>query len=84
MTAQTELEPLTRRQERVYRVIARHYREHRYAASLREIAAALGIRSPNGVVCHVQHLKKKGWVTSSEHQARSTIPTLEALAHEDA
>ena len=82
MTAQIELEPLTKRQDAVYRAIARHYRKHRYAPSLREIGLVVGITSPNGVLCHVRQLQKKGWVTTNNNMARATIPTVEALAHD--
>jgi repressor LexA len=83
MTAQTELGPLTPRQELAYRAIAEHYRRHRVAATVREIGQALGISSPNGVMHHVRWLKRKGWVVAQPNKARSIIPTLEALAHAD-
>jgi repressor LexA len=81
MTAQTELGPLTQRQELVYRAIVEHYRRHRVAATVREIGQALGISSPNGVMHHVRSLKRKGWLVAAPNKARSIIPTLEALSH---
>jgi repressor LexA len=83
MTAQTELGPLTQRQKLVYRAIVDHYRERRFAASVREICKAVNISSPNGVVCHIRALQRKGWVETTPNIARSILPTLEALAHAD-
>ena len=80
MTTQTELGRLTKRQKAVYRVIARHYAEHRYPPSIREIGKVLDISSPNGVVCHVRDLQRKGGVVATANIARSILPSHEALA----
>jgi repressor LexA len=82
MTAQTALEPLTRRQEAVYRAIVEHQRLRRVAPTLREIGLAVGISSTNGVVSHVRALQRKGWLIASRNQARSILPSMEALAHD--
>ena len=80
MTTQTELGLLTKRQRAVYRAIARHYADHRFPPSIREIGKLLDISSPNGVVCHVRALQRKGWVVATAKTARSILPSHEALA----
>lgn len=50
---------LTERQQEVLAVIKRHVKPV-CTASYREMMAELGINSPNGFVCHVRALKKKG------------------------
>lgn len=49
--------PLTRRQQEVYQFIYENIGF--YGPTVREIAAALGIKSPNGVVCHLSALEKR-------------------------
>ena len=50
---------LTDRQQAVLAVIRKHVRPV-CTASYREMMAELGIRSPNGFLCHVRALKNKG------------------------
>jgi repressor LexA len=58
----TEREPLTARQLEVYRAILAHFAETGGAPSLRELCEAMGISSPNGIMCHFTALTKKGWI----------------------
>ena len=58
----TTLPPLTARQAEVYAAILDYWAEYARPPSVRELGAALGIGSPNGVVCHLAFLTKKGWV----------------------
>jgi repressor LexA len=53
---------LTKRQEEVYCLIREKIRERGYGPTVREIAAHFDIRSPNGVVCHLKALEKKGLI----------------------
>jgi repressor LexA len=53
---------LTDRQRQVLDFIHRYLRRQGYAPSIREIGRALGIRSPNGVVCHLRVLAHKGLI----------------------
>lgn len=53
---------LTARQLDMLRVIVRHWGECGNAPTIREIAAEMGISSPNGVTCHLKALQKKGWI----------------------
>lgn len=41
-----------------------------YGPAVREIAAAFGIKSPNGVVCHLKALERKGFVRRTPGIAR--------------
>lgn len=54
--------PLTDRQRQVLDFVRRYRRRMGYGPSIREIGRALGIRSPNGVVCHLRVLARKGWI----------------------
>ena len=56
---------LTDRQEAVYKFIREKIRGRGYGPTVREIAAEFGIRSPNGVVCHLRALVKKGFIGAS-------------------
>lgn len=55
------MEP-TKRQQRVLNFIRQYYRQFRVPPTIREIGAGLGIKSPNGVMCHVRALERKGFV----------------------
>jgi SOS-response transcriptional repressor LexA len=81
-TTAPALQPLTAKQKKVYRWIAAFYRRERIPPSVREIQAAFDLGSPNGAVCHIKPLVKKGWLEARPNTARSILPTLEALAHE--
>lgn len=41
-----------------------------YGPSVRQIAQAFGIKSPNGVVCHLQALERKGRIKRHRKQVR--------------
>lgn len=58
---------LTHRQEQVYLFIERKARLERRPPTIREIGAEMGISSPNGVVCHLDALEKKGWIERLGH-----------------
>jgi repressor LexA len=60
--------PLTDRQKQVYEFIRTNIGF--YGPTVREIAAALGIKSPNGVVCHLAALEKKGYISRRKRVGR--------------
>ncbi len=66
---------LTTRQEEVLAFLRDHLAEHGYPPSLREIARGLDIRSPNGVMCHLDALERKGWI-SRQQKFRSRAITI--------
>jgi len=53
---------LTGRQRQLLEFIAGHIRENGYPPTLREMAAELGVRSPNGVNDHLKALERKGYI----------------------
>lgn len=85
-TTTTEKQPLTRRQFAVLSAIVRHIRDHGQAPTVRELCAVLGISSPNGVVCHLAALARKGhidWRPRSEGGAAKSrgieVPEITAV-----
>jgi repressor LexA len=69
MTTETETErpSLTEQQARVLQFITDN--AAMYSPTVREIAAAFGFRSPNGVTCHLVALERKGYL-KRRHTAR--------------
>ncbi len=62
---------LTKRQSDILKHIARHIDANGYQPSIREIGERFGIRSPNGVVCHLQALQRKGVLRMNTQTARA-------------
>jgi repressor LexA len=53
---------LTRRQQEIYDYICDHIEAHGYGPAVRDICQRFGIESPNGVMCHLKALEKKGMI----------------------
>jgi repressor LexA len=62
---------LTPRQQKVYEFIREKIRSRGYGPTVREIAEHFGIRSPNGVVCHLKALEKKGFIVREPNMSRA-------------
>lgn len=62
---------LTERQQEVYEFIRDKIRGRGYGPTVREIASEFGILSPNGVVCHLKALEKKGLITREPNMSRA-------------
>ena len=62
---------LTERQGEVYKFIREKIRGRGYGPTVREIATQFGISSPNGVVCHLKALEKKGLITREPNMSRA-------------
>lgn len=62
--------PLTARQESILRFILDEKNRKGYPPSNREIGAAFGIRSTNGVADHLKALERKGWIKRAPMIAR--------------
>ena len=62
---------LTERQREVYEFIREKIRGRGYGPTVREIAAEFDIQSPNGVVCHLKALEKKGLITRVPNMSRA-------------
>ncbi len=65
------LERLTKRQREVYEFIREKIRSRGYGPTVREIGAQFGISSPNGVMCHLKALEKKGLITREPNMSRA-------------
>jgi repressor LexA len=62
---------LTKRQQQVYEFIRDKIRGRGYGPTVREIAAQFDISSPNGVICHLKALVKKGLISRQPHMSRA-------------
>jgi repressor LexA len=63
--------PLTARQREIYEFLKDKIVNRGYGPTVREIGARFGIRSPNGVMCHLKALEKKGLITRESHMSRA-------------
>jgi len=64
-------ENLTKRQKAVYEFIRSKIRGRGYGPTVREIGQHFDISSPNGVVCHLKALEKKGLITREANMSRA-------------
>jgi len=62
---------LTQRQYKVYEFIRDKIRGRGYGPTVREIADQFDINSPNGVVCHLRALERKGFITRERNRSRA-------------
>jgi repressor LexA len=62
---------LTDRQREIYEFIRDKIEQRNYGPTVREIGEAFAIKSPNGVMCHLKALEKKGLIIRGEHAARA-------------
>jgi repressor LexA len=64
-------ENLTKRQQAVYEFIRDKIRTRGYGPTVREIGYEFDISSPNGVVCHLKALEKKGLIKREHNLSRA-------------
>ena len=64
-------ENLTERQRDVYQFIRDKIRGRGYGPTVREIGQEFKITSPNGVMCHLKALQKKGLILRSPNKSRA-------------
>ena len=62
---------LTERQREIYDFIKSKIDSRGYGPTVREIGLAFEIRSPNGVMCHLKALEKKGLILREGFSARA-------------
>jgi repressor LexA len=67
----SERRPLTKRQQLIYEFIKDKILNRGYGPTVREIGAHFGIRSPNGVMCHLKALEKKHMIVRDERMSRA-------------
>ena len=62
---------LTQRQQEVYDMIRSLIVDRAYGPTVREIGEQFGIKSPNGVMCHLRALERKGLIRRSPNKSRA-------------
>jgi repressor LexA len=62
---------LTERQKEIYEFIRVKIEGRGYGPTVREIGKKFEIKSPNGVMCHLKALEKKGLIKREGHSARA-------------
>src|SRR6266498_5828339 len=62
---------LTERQSEIYEFIRERIERRGYGPTVREIGNGFGIKSPNGVMCHLKALEKKGLIKRETFSARA-------------
>jgi repressor LexA len=66
-----DLSTLTGRQREIYDFIRKKIETRGYGPTVREIGLAFGIKSPNGVMCHLKALETKGIIIREGFSARA-------------
>ena len=61
---------LSVRQRQILEYIREHVASRGYPPTVRDIGLAMGIGSPNGVLCHLKALEKKGCIARSHNRSR--------------
>lgn len=61
----------TARQMEIYEFIRDKIHSRGFGPTVREIGTAFKIRSPNGVVCHLKALERKGFITRGKNMSRA-------------
>jgi repressor LexA len=76
MTETIEKPPseVTAKQRAVYDWVVEYCESRGYSPTIRELMAAFSFRSPNGAMCHLHPLRKKGWLTWSDRHCRTIRP----------
>lgn len=62
---------LTKRQQLIYEFLKDRILNRGYGPTVREIGQQFGIRSPNGVMCHLKALEKKGLILRESNMSRA-------------
>ncbi len=66
-----DLELLTPRQREIYSFIRSKIQGRGYGPTVREIGLEFDIKSPNGVMCHLKALQKKGFIHREPNMSRA-------------
>jgi repressor LexA len=73
------MDQLTKRQKTVFEFIRDKIQNRGYGPTVREIGVEFGISSPNGVMCHLKALEKKGLILRSPNKSRAIELTREVI-----
>ena len=71
------MQTLTQRQRAVYEMIRDKIVNRGYGPTVREIGEHFGINSPNGVMCHLKAIEKKGLIRRRPNKSRAIELTQE-------
>lgn len=71
--------PLTHQQQTVYNMIRDRIVTRGYGPTVREIGEHMNIKSPNGVMCHLRALERKGMILRASNKSRG-IELTESIA----
>jgi len=66
LTVDKKKPTLTTQQQRIFDYIRHYIQQNGYPPAIRDIGNAFGIASPNGVMCHLRALQKKGYILRDE------------------
>ena len=66
-----DLDALTARQREIYQFIRSKIQGRGYGPTVREIGNEFDIKSPNGVMCHLKALQKKGLIHREPNMSRA-------------
>lgn len=69
-----ERQPITDRQREVYDWLVAYCETKGYSPTIREMCKAFGFNSPNGALCHLHPLRKRGWISWQENTSRTIRP----------
>lgn len=62
---------MTRMQQKIYDYIAQMLAQEGYPPSVREIGAAVGLKSPSTVHFHLKHMEEKGIIKKAGRKGRT-------------
>ena len=68
------MKKISAKQQRILDYINEFSIEHGYPPSVREIGAAVGLRSPSTVHAHLKKLQEAGFLEPSGHKSRALTP----------
>ena len=74
--------PLTPKQAEIYDFILQYTRDHGYPPSVREIGAAVDLKSPSTVHFHMKKLEAEGYILKADGKTRAITLPRQAVAEE--
>ena len=66
--------PVTKRQQEVFEFIEQSWTQNGYSPTVRDIEAHFGFKSPNGAMCHLKALQRKGLICWERYRSRTIRP----------
>lgn len=67
--------PVTKRQMEIYQWICDYVATHGYSPTVREGCKHFKFASPQGIVCHLRSLRRRGMIDWIDGKARTLRPT---------